>query len=91
MYLRLAFAIATAVQPDIVVMDEIIGAGDVHFLDKAQQRLATLLNRARILVLASHSERIIRDFCTKVAWLENGQIKMLGPAGDVLPAYAALP
>jgi ABC-type polysaccharide/polyol phosphate transport system ATPase subunit len=89
MYLRLAFAIATAVHPDIVVMDEMIGAGDAQFLEKAQRRVGALLERARILVLASHSEHIIRDFCTKVVWLEKGRVKMLGAVADVLPAYTA--
>jgi len=87
MFMRLAFAISTAVQPDIVVMDEMIGAGDQRFIDKAKKRIAELLERARILVLASHSEPIIRAFCNKALWLEKGQIKMLGPVDEVLRAY----
>jgi ABC-type polysaccharide/polyol phosphate transport system ATPase subunit len=87
MFVRLAFAISTAVQPDIVIMDEMIGAGDQSFIDKAQKRLAELLERARILVLASHSEPIIRAFCNKVLWLEKGQTKMLGSVDQVLSAY----
>ena len=87
MFLRLAFAISTAVQPDIVVMDEMIGAGDESFLQKAQKRIGELLERARILVLASHSQRIIRDFCNKVLWLEHGRVRMLGLTDDVLVAY----
>jgi ABC-type polysaccharide/polyol phosphate transport system ATPase subunit len=89
MYLRLAFAITTAVLTDIVVMDEMIGAGDAQFVEKTQQRVGTLLGKARILVLASHSQQIIRDFCTTVAWLENGRIRMFGPAAEILPAYTA--
>jgi ABC-type polysaccharide/polyol phosphate transport system ATPase subunit len=87
MFLRLAFAISTAVQPDIVVMDEMIGAGDESFMQKAQKRIGDLLERARILVLASHSQRIIRNFCNKVLWLEHGRIRMLGLTDDVLLAY----
>jgi len=87
MFLRLAFAISTAVHPDIVVMDEMIGAGDQSFIEKAQKRIDDLLERTRILVLASHSRPIIRNFCNKVLWLEQGQVRMLGRVDDVLLAY----
>jgi ABC-type polysaccharide/polyol phosphate transport system ATPase subunit len=87
MFMRLAFAISTAVQPDIVVMDEMIGTGDRGFLQKAQKRIGDLLERTRILVLASHSVPIIRNFCNKVLWLDQGQVKMFGLIDDVLPAY----
>ena len=87
MFLRLAFAISTSVQPDIVVMDEMIGAGDQNFIEKAQKRIGDLLERTRILVLASHSQAIIRSFCNKVLWLDHGQVKMFGPVDDVLLAY----
>jgi ABC-type polysaccharide/polyol phosphate transport system ATPase subunit len=87
MFVRLAFAISTAVQPDIVVMDEMISAGDQSFIEKAQKRVAQLLDRARILVLASHSESIIGRFCNKGLWLEKGLIKMFGPVEEVMAAY----
>ena len=87
MFLRLAFAISTAVQPDIVVMDEMIGAGDQSFIEKAQRRIGELLERTRILVLASHSQPIIRNFCNKALWLDHGQVRMLGCVDDVLLAY----
>ena len=74
-------------QPDVVIMDEMIGAGDQSFIQKAQKRIEDLLERTRILVLASHSMPIIRSFCNKVLWLEQGRIKMLGLVGDILPAY----
>jgi ABC-type polysaccharide/polyol phosphate transport system ATPase subunit len=89
MFIRLAFAISTAVQPDIVIMDEMIGVGDQSFIDKAQRRLAGILERAQILVLASHSESIIRSFCNKALWLDKGQAKMIGSVDAVLSAYAA--
>jgi ABC-type polysaccharide/polyol phosphate transport system ATPase subunit len=89
MYLRLAFAITTSVRPDIIVMDEMIGAGDAQFLEKTRRRMSELLEQARILVLASHSEQIIRDFCTQVVWLEKGRARMCGPAAEVLLTYAA--
>jgi ABC-type polysaccharide/polyol phosphate transport system ATPase subunit len=89
MFLRLAFAISTSVLPDIVVMDEMIGTGDQDFIAKARKRLSELLERSRILVLASHDEEIIQTFCNKVLWLDKGQVRMLGPIKDVMAAYAA--
>ena len=87
MFLRLAFAISTAVQPDIVVMDEMIGAGDQSFIEKAKKRIGNLLERTRILVLASHSQPIIRNFCNTVLWLDHGKVRMFGLVDEVLPAY----
>jgi ABC-type polysaccharide/polyol phosphate transport system ATPase subunit len=89
MYVRLAFAISTAVQPDIVVMDEMIGTGDQDFIAKARKRLTEVLEKSRILVLASHDDDIIQSFCNMVLWLEKGQVHMLGPVGDVMGAYKA--
>lgn len=89
MFVRLAFAISTAAQPDIVIMDEMIGAGDQQFIEKAQKRVTEMLNRARIMILASHSEVIIRNFCNKVAWLEKGSVRTIGPTAEILPAYYA--
>jgi ABC-type polysaccharide/polyol phosphate transport system ATPase subunit len=87
MHLRLAFAITTSVHPNIIVMDEMIGGGDAQFLEKAQRRMSEVLGRARVLVLASHSEAIIRAFCSKAIWLEKGRIRMAGSAADVLATY----
>lgn len=87
MFLRLAFAISTSVQPDIVVMDEMIAAGDQNFLQKARLRIESLLEKASILVLASHSDEIIKTFCNKVLWLEKGRLRMLGDADEVTHLY----
>lgn len=87
MMLRLAFAISTAIDPEILLMDEWIGAGDAHFLDKAEQRMNNLINRTSILVIASHSEEIIRRLCTKAILLVGGQVRSFGPVGDVLHSY----
>jgi ABC-type polysaccharide/polyol phosphate transport system ATPase subunit len=89
MFIRLAFAISTAVQPDIVVMDEMIGAGDQNFIEKANKRMTDLLDKARIMVLASHHESILRQFCNLVLWLDKGQVKMIGPTHEVMVAYTA--
>lgn len=74
MYMRLAFAISTSVAADIVVMDEWLSAGDHSFAEKAQGRLADLIDRAKILVLASHDETMIRNNCNKILHLDHGDI-----------------
>jgi ABC-type polysaccharide/polyol phosphate transport system ATPase subunit len=75
MVLRLAFAISTSITPDILLMDEWIGAGDASFMNKAQARLQSLLGRTGILFIASHAEDIIKNNCTRAIWLEKGAIR----------------
>jgi ABC-type polysaccharide/polyol phosphate transport system ATPase subunit len=87
MRLRLAFAVTTAVKPEILIMDEIIGAGDVAFLTKAQARLNRIIGDSHILVLASHSDPMLRQFCNKAALMEEGRLVMLGTVDEVLAAY----
>lgn len=89
MKLRLAFAVSTAIHPDILVLDEAIGAGDSHFIKKASERARALYDKARIMVIASHAPDIIRDLCNKALLLEKGEIKMIGAVEDVLAAYQA--
>jgi lipopolysaccharide transport system ATP-binding protein len=88
MFLRLAFAIATSIIPDILLMDELIGAGDASFVKKAQKRLTELLGRTGILFLASHSDAIIKDYCTRAMWMEKGAVRADGRPDDVLREYA---
>lgn len=87
MRMRLAFAISTAIEPDILLLDEGIGAGDAHFIDKAERRLAEFTQRAAIIALASHDTNLIRLICNKVALLEHGRILMIGEPDPVLAAY----
>ncbi len=87
MVLRLAFAISTSIKPDILLLDEWIGAGDVHFIQKARQRLRTLISQSNILVVASHRLDLIRELCTKAVLLERGVIQAIGPVEDVLARY----
>jgi ABC-2 type transport system ATP-binding protein len=88
MLMRLAFGVATCVHPEILLMDEWLLAGDAYFLDKARARLASFVTGSKILVLASHSDVIVREWCNKALFLERGQIRMFGPVDDVLAAYA---
>ncbi len=87
MIVRLGFSIATAIEPEILVVDEILAAGDASFRDKARRRMTEMIQQARITVLASHDLRSLEEFCTRILWLEKGRIKMLGPAGEVVDAY----
>ena len=87
MVVRLGFALATAIKPQILLMDEWFLAGDAAFMDKARLRLETMVRGADILVLSSHSTDIIRNWCTRVLWLDQGQIVADGPAEEVLGQY----
>jgi ABC-type polysaccharide/polyol phosphate transport system ATPase subunit len=84
MLLRLAFAVATARAPDILLMDEMIGVGDAQFMAKAQQRLETMMSKVQILVLASHNDHILRTFCNKAVLLSEGRVTHEGAVEDVL-------
>ena len=90
MGIRLAFAISTCIQPEILLLDEVIGAGDTHFMDKAQQRLAEMMDRAKILVIASHAAPQITRLCNKALLLHEGQVLAFGPADAVLEHYKSL-
>lgn len=89
MLVRLSFAIATLRQPEILLLDEIIGVGDASFQAKAKARLAKIVTRSQILVVASHSDAIIRSLCEKVIWLDKGVTAAFGGVEDVLSAYNA--
>jgi lipopolysaccharide transport system ATP-binding protein len=87
MVIRLGFALATAIHPQILLMDEWILAGDASFLDKARHRLENIVQGADILVLSSHSAEIIMRWCNRVIWMDRGQIKLDGTPDEVLAAY----
>lgn len=88
MRLRLAFAIATAVDADILLLDEVIGVGDAGFQEKAALRLKQLHERAEIVVLAIHDPKAIRETCNKALWLERGKVRGFGEVEAVLADYA---
>ncbi len=87
MVVRLGFALATAIKPQILLMDEWFLAGDAVFMDKARHRLEEMVRSAEILVLSSHLTSIVREWCTRVLWLDQGQVVADGPAEDVLHQY----
>lgn len=76
MALRLAFAVSTLIQPDILLVDEIISVGDAGFMKKAENRMKELIQNAKILLISSHSLDILKRICNKVLLLEHGKIKL---------------
>lgn len=87
MRLRLAFSIATSVLSEIIILDEVVGAGDASFLAKAEKRLNSMLNNAEIVVLASHSNEVIKDVCNKVLWLNAGEVGFFGDVTEGIEKY----
>jgi lipopolysaccharide transport system ATP-binding protein len=87
MQLRLAFAVSTAVRPQILVMDEWLSTGDEEFKDRADRRLSDVVSSAEILILASHSQELLLNNCNRLIWLEHGKIRMDGRAEVVASAY----
>jgi ABC-type polysaccharide/polyol phosphate transport system ATPase subunit len=87
MMLRLAFAISTAITPEILVLDEMIGAGDAAFIARANDRLKDFLAKAGILVLASHNLPMLTKWCNKGLLLEHGKLIAFGPLADVVARY----
>jgi lipopolysaccharide transport system ATP-binding protein len=91
MIVRLGFALATAIRPQILLMDEWILAGDAQFLERAKHRLEAMVRGADILVLSTHDTAIIRTWCSRVLWLDDGRIRADGPPDDVLEQYLGHP
>jgi ABC-type polysaccharide/polyol phosphate transport system ATPase subunit len=89
MIVRLGFSLATAVDPGVLLMDEGISTGDARFAERASRRLRSFIDRSSILVLASHSDELIRSWCNKAALLAAGRVVQLGEVEEVLSAYHA--
>ena len=87
MRVRLAMGVVTSIDPEILLLDEGIGAVDADFLKKAQTRLQKLVERSGILVFASHSTEFLARLCKTAIWIDHGSIKMMGGIEDVVRAY----
>ncbi|HEX4260072.1 MAG TPA: ABC transporter ATP-binding protein [Acetobacteraceae bacterium] len=87
MVVRLGFALATAIRPQVLIMDEWILAGDADFMARARGRLEDMVRGAEILVLSSHSPEVIGEWCTRVMRMDEGRVVDDGPAEDVLRRY----
>jgi ABC-type polysaccharide/polyol phosphate transport system ATPase subunit len=87
MTVRLSFAIATCIAPEILLLDEWLSAGDAPFIAKAKKRMDEFVRLSSVLVLASHSMTLLEQWCTHGIWLEFGHVKMMGPISEVIAAY----
>lgn len=87
MQLRLAFAVATSILPEILILDEVVGAGDNDFFQKARQRLQSLILQSSIVVIATHTLSMIEEICNKVLVLDAGQLIYFGPVKEGLEIY----
>ncbi|MES2214592.1 MAG: ABC transporter ATP-binding protein [Pseudomonadota bacterium] len=87
MFIRLAFAVSTSIEPEILIADEIIGAGDAQFATKAKTRLEQFLSKNSTTILSSHSMDLLHSFCNRVIWLHKGKIIADGPTQEVVKDY----
>ena len=89
MLARLAFSIATVVQPEILIVDEILSVGDAQFQEKSKRRMMELMGGGTTVLFVSHSIEQIREMCKRVVWLEMGHIRLAGVAEEICDAYEA--
>lgn len=87
MLMRLAFSIATVVNPEILIVDEILAVGDESFQTKSKARMLELMGGGTTVLFVSHSLEQIREMCNRVVWLDSGWVKMAGDAQEVCDAY----
>lgn len=88
MMMRLAFSIATMVNPEILIVDEILSVGDEAFQKKCHTRMMNLMSGGTTVLFVSHNLKQIRELCSRVIWLDHGDIKMTGSTAEVCDAYA---
>ena len=89
MVARLAFATATDERSEVLLVDEVLSVGDADFQEKSKKRMHELINSGAAVVLVSHDMKAVRELATRAIWLENGHVKMIGKASDVVDAYEA--
>ena len=84
---RLSFGIATAADPDILIIDEVLGTGDGYFAGKATARMKEFCSRGRALILVSHSTAAVQQMCNRALWMEGGGVRLLADAEHVVKQY----
>ena len=87
MLARLAFSIATVVNPEILIVDEILSVGDADFQEKSRKRMLELMSGGTTVLFVSHSLQQIREMCDRVVWLEHGEVQMVGATKELCDAY----
>jgi ABC-type polysaccharide/polyol phosphate transport system ATPase subunit len=87
MSVRLAFTIATSIEPEILVLDEMLAAGDASFIDRAKKRMESLINTSKCLVVVSHNLGMVRELCSRVLLMERGRVVLDGEPGHVVAEF----
>ena len=87
MLAKLGFSIATVVEPDILIIDEILSVGDITFKKKSRDKLRSLIDSGTTLILVSHSIPQIRELCDKAIWIDNGKVREIGEVNKVCNNY----
>ncbi len=89
MLVRLAFAIATATEPEVLLVDEVLSVGDMAFIQKAKERMRQMMRKSSLMVLVSHDLSSVEEFCTRALWMEHGRVVLDGTPREVVAAYQA--
>lgn len=87
MYMRLAFSLATAVHPQILILDEMFAGGDAGFIEKAKARMHEMISKADIMVVVSHDHKLLLSLCNRIVWLDHGQIVADGNPNQIIKSY----
>lgn len=89
MIARLAFSVAAVIEPEILILDEVLSVGDASFQEKSRLRMMELMNGGTTVLLVSHSIEQVRKMCDRAVWIEHGAVQMIGEAAAVCDAYSA--
>src|SRR5262249_28052778 len=87
MMVRLAFSIATAIEPEILLVDEVLSVGDMAFQEKARRRLSGMMDKAQLIVAVSHDLVALAKLCDYGVWMDHGRVRKVGPMSEVSRAY----
>lgn len=87
MFIRLAFSVSTAIEPDILLLDEVVGAGDAAFINKAKQRMNDMMDTAKMMILVTHSMDDAINLCNRCIWMERGEIIAEGNPDEITKRY----
>jgi ABC-type polysaccharide/polyol phosphate transport system ATPase subunit len=87
MFVRLAFAVSTSVNPEILLLDEVMGAGDLAFTEKANVRMRQFMDQGKILVFSSHSLDLLAEYCNRTIWMDHGTVQEDGETAAVVASY----
>ena len=86
---RLGFSLATCLEPQILILDEVMSVGDRAFRLKSEERMKSFMAQSRLIIVVSHSSNFLRGICTHCLWLEKGKVRRYGEAAEVLADYDA--